>query len=325
MHNATRSGAVLALVATACGVGCSNSNSTPGATPVTAQQAVFVSDVNATANFALWSAVAPSLVAVAVTDAGARAASTDAGIGPNAVAADAGDAAASDGATEDASTNAATALAAALAAARANVYYLPAGCAGATASGSVVTYVLNNCTLPVAATTVSGTITVAFTTQASATGALGNLILQAQATNLMAGQASVTFNRQALFTVSGTTGLLQTVADSFTSSGPTGDLASAASTTGTSTSGATVLDSLTWTAGALCTLDNATYQITLNNGAYTETFSNVSRCVNECPQSGTVSLTNGSGTNIVFSYNGTSSLQVSGVSGSSSATLVCGG
>ncbi len=194
-------------------------------------------------------------------------------------------------------------------------FYGPVGCGMATANGETVTYVLNNCTGPISDARLSGTVSVTFTAQAATANSPVSFQVRATSTNLKVGDLTVNVNRQGLLTQNGANRVLQITNDTSTATGPAGNV-SVRQSQGT----------LSWTLGSNCTTHSGVDTISSGDTALTATYTNVTRCAGQCPQSGTVAVTNPQGSGVTLNYNASASVPYTSTGGGSGTIAIsCGG
>lgn len=181
--------------------------------------------------------------------------------------------------------------AAAQAAAAVNTYYTPSGCATASASASVVTYTLANCTGPLNLKGISGTLTATYGANSSS-----NLQITLAASNLMVNGVAYTVNATAVGTANGDA--RSVVITSTTVS----NASNQATRSGQST--------FTWTKGSGCVSLNGTGTRNVNATSYQTTISNFAECSGQCPTAGTLMI-QGPSSSINVTFDGSSSANIS--------------
>ncbi|KFA88680.1 hypothetical protein [Archangium violaceum] len=176
---------------------------------------------------------------------------------------------------------------------RANTYYTPAGCAGAVASGSTVTYNFNNCSGAFGLNSVSGTVRL----ELSETN--GQLVLKASSTDLTAGGRPYILDLDAVATRSGTQRVV-----TMTSRSRSPDTADSRNEQIT----------MNWEQGSGCVTMNGQGGSTRDDLTTTATVSNFQRCENQCPSAGKVTVESKDGA-FTTEFNGSSTATVTGPDG----------
>jgi hypothetical protein len=178
-------------------------------------------------------------------------------------------------------------------ASRADTYFTPAGCAGATASGSTVNYNFNNCTAGFGVTSVSGQVRLELAENN------GQLVLTATSTNLTIGGHPFILDLTATATRSGNERTVTILSHS-----------RAPEQTDTREAQIT----MNWVQGSGCVTLNGQSTSRRDDQSTTSTVSGLQRCTNQCPSAGTVTVVTNSGT---FStvFDGSSSIEVTDPNG----------
>jgi hypothetical protein len=181
--------------------------------------------------------------------------------------------------------------------------YFQNGCATATASGNVVTFVLHNCSGPLGLVNSSGTVT------ATLTPVNNTVQIQLAGNNVSANGATVNLATSGTLTVAANGQKLLQATSQSTGTGPLGN---SATHMGTYT--------LVWPTGTGCATLNGTMSGFLS-GTFAGTTSQITNyvaCTNQCPKSGTVrsAFTGGSTT---LTFNGSTNAQCNASNGTSAS------
>jgi hypothetical protein len=204
-----------------------------------------------------------------------------------------------DGGLLDAGAAAPSSTAAASAVAAAVGTYFPNGCATASASGNVVTFMLHNCTGPLDLIAATGTVT------ATLTLGVGMVGVQLAGNNISANGATINLSTSGTLIASNGQKTL-TSNTSTTGTGPNGNSASHSG-----------MYMIVWTPGSGCATINGTLNGAGSGGNVTSTqITNYVTCANKCPQSGT-SVSSFNGGSVTLTFNGTSSAQCAASNGTS--------
>jgi hypothetical protein len=203
----------------------------------------------------------------------------------------------------DGGTPSSAAAASAVAAAVGN--YFQNGCATASATGNVVTFVLNNCTGPLGLVASTGTVTATLTLQTNAVG------VQLAGSNIAANGATINLSS------SGT----------LTSSNGQKTLTANSQTTGTGPYGNSVahmgMYTIVWPTGTGCATINGTLSGSGTAGNVTSTqITNYLACTNECPQSGSAVSSFNDGGTVTLTFDGGTSAQCTASNGTSAPLAI---
>jgi hypothetical protein len=186
--------------------------------------------------------------------------------------------------------------------------YFPGGCATATASGNVVTFMLHNCSGPLGLVGSTGTIT------ATLTPVNRTIQIQLAGNNISANGATLNLATSATLAVGANGQKLLQASSQSTGTGPGGNSLTHMGTY-----------SLVWPTGAGCATINGTMSGfgTGQYGGTTSQITNLVVCTNKCPQSGTAKSSFNGGTT-TLTFNGSMSAQCSASNGTSgSVPLNC--
>jgi hypothetical protein len=184
--------------------------------------------------------------------------------------------------------------AAAAIAQRADTYFTPAGCAGATASGATVNYNFNNCEGAFGLKSVSGAVTLQLS------DSNGQLAFTATSTNLTAGGSPFILDLSGTATRAGTQRVV---------------------TTRSHSRDPDKVDSrdeqmtITWEQGSGCVTINGQGGSTRGDLVTTSTITNYQRCENQCPTAGKVTVENNKNGAFTAEFNGTSMVKVTAPNG----------
>lgn len=201
----------------------------------------------------------------------------------------------------DAGGGGSTSAAAARAVAASAGNYFPSTCAAASASGNVVTFVLDNCTGPLGLFASTGTVTATLNVQSSSVGVqlLGN--------NISVNGATINLSSVGTLTASSGMNIL-TAYPHTTGTGPNGNDAAH-----------TGMYTIVWSPGTGCATINGT--LSGSGGVQNVTSLQIASyvtCANGCPQSGTA-VSSFKGGAVMLTFNGTSNAQCSSTIGSGAA------
>jgi hypothetical protein len=166
--------------------------------------------------------------------------------------------------------------------------YFQNGCATASVSGNVVTFVLDNCTGPIGLVAASGTVIATLSVRSRAVD------VQLSGSNITANGATMNLATSGTLTTSSGQNTL-TANTQTTGTGPNGNSASRSG-----------MYSMVWTPGGGCATINGTLTSTgsILNVSSTQ-ITNYVACANRCPQSGT-SVSSFSGGTVTLTFNGSS-------------------
>jgi hypothetical protein len=190
------------------------------------------------------------------------------------------------------------------AAAAAPNQFVPSSCVVATSDGATVHYKLNNCDTPLGIIGISGVYSVTY----------------ADVTNGI----SVTIPR-ALLDVMGIPVFIQTAAV-YTQNGDqrTLNVTSAGSAPGDDYNIIQAASStLTWMAGSQCASEDASGALSINGTTLVQSVTGLMRCLDQCPQTATYTLANGTETLVTINFNGTANAAFNGQGKSGAVALAC--